>query len=586
MVDCDEIKSSKTVELLCQDGWVLSDIYPYYQADGELVYVRIRITHPTKDKHIRPLYKNQYGSYILSEPDSIKKGKKLLYGLLLLHQFPNAHAWIVEGEKCVNALNDFFTRHNVQENYIAITSGGATSAEKADWEPVRGRKVTIWQDNDEPGSSYAYAVNEQLHSLDCMIDRIDVTATKLAEHEDCVDWLALNCDATIETLLSLARDAFYPSHNLNIQCAADIQMKPLRWLWEGLIPLGKLTVIAGQPGLGKSQITAKLAAHITSGIPWPNGAHPRELGSVIIMSAEDDPEDTIVPRLVAAGADLQKCLIVKGTNAIEKKKTIQHMFDLTKDVGELEQYIIGRKDVKLVIIDPIVVYLGKTDSHNNAEIRNALTPISELAAKYGVAIVAVTHFNKSTEQDMINRITGSIGFPAAARAVFAVLKDNKNPAIRYFIPLKNNNGDDRSGFEFTARTVDLGNGISTSCIEWKEGAIDGHDILLEASDTQPKKARPSKLKLAMDFLSTTFSGQTVLQKEVLKQALKAGHTEGTIRKAATFLNVLIEKQKIRNGQSEWTFPILEPSEDGEDGEDFEDDHDSNLPLFANQPEEQ
>lgn len=139
-------------------GYTLYKAFPYLDVNGSVIYWRIRFDHLTDDKWMRPMHQGQDGLYYLSEPPSFKQGKKPLYGLHLVAINPDATIWIVEGEKCVDALNGFFNSQGVSSQHIAITSGGASSANRADWKPIAGRTCRIWPDNHEDGYAYAQQV--------------------------------------------------------------------------------------------------------------------------------------------------------------------------------------------------------------------------------------------------------------------------------------------------------------------------------------------------------------------------------------------------------------------------------------------
>ena len=148
--------------------------------------------------------------------------------------------------------------------------------------------------------------------------------------------------------------------------ASEIKPEHVEWLWPGRIAVGKQTCIAGDPGTGKSQLSVSVAAAISSGGEWPCGEGRAPLGNVIIFSAEDGASDTIIPRLIAAGADLNRIHIV---DAVGTEAGGRRGFNLQADLKLLEEKIDEIGDVGLIVIDPISSYLGKTDSHKNAEVR-------------------------------------------------------------------------------------------------------------------------------------------------------------------------------------------------------------------------
>ena len=229
--------------------------------------------------------------------------------------------------------------------------------------------------------------------------------------------------------------------------ACDIAPEPIRWLWRDRIALGKVTIIAGDPGLGKSLVTIAMAAHVSKGQPWPVDGSPCEAGDVIILSAEDDPADTLRPRLDAAGADVSRVSIVKSVRSIPRggDQPISRMFSLRADLKAMQLAALRLPACRLIIIDPISAYLDGTDSHNNADVRAVLAPMAEIAAAVGAAFVCVSHFNKGTGSSAMYRTTGSLAFVAAARAAFAVSRDKDNPARRLMLPIKNNLAPESTG---------------------------------------------------------------------------------------------------------------------------------------------
>lgn len=238
---------------------------------------------------------------------------------------------------------------------------------------------------------------------------------------------------------------------------ADVAPAQIEWLWEQRVAIGKLTLIAGDPGLGKSFLTIDMAARVSIGAGWPDrpgdallGKRPGP-GGVVMLSAEDDVADTMRPRLDAAGGDPRRVAVLQAVRTIgDTGEKSERTFDLARDLRHLEDAIDQTPGCRLVVIDPISAYLGKTDSHNNGEVRGLLAPLADLAARRRVALVCVTHLNKGQGQ-AIYRAMGSLAFAAAARAVWGVVKDKDEPSRRLLLPIKNNIGNDRSGLAYTLR---------------------------------------------------------------------------------------------------------------------------------------
>ncbi|ANX03405.1 AAA family ATPase [Immundisolibacter cernigliae] len=446
-----------------RDGFQPQALHCYTDESGDALFWRMRANNPaTGEKWIRPMHL-EGGEFVMGEP-AFDEGKPI-YRLHEIAGHPDAPVFVVEGEGCADAL--------VKASLIATTSGGAGSAAAADWSPLAGRAITIWPDNDEPGQQYAVDVAERLRALGCTVRVIDVAALDLDPKGDAVDWLAVNPGATADDVLALPCLPCLPHQTAEPQtprhvsrCMADIKSVPVRWLWPGRIARGKLTIVAGMPGLGKSQITASMASVVTSGGLWPVDRSRAGSGSVIFLTAEDDAADTLRPRLEAAGAVLTRVYVLDAVRAADREgRPFERGFDLTRDLDALADLIDTIGDVRLVVIDPITAYLGATDSHRNAEVRAVLAPLAALAAKYDVAVVAVSHLNKSGGADALSRVTGSLAFVAAARAAFIVAKDPADPDRRLFLPVKNNIGPDGDGLAYRIEAATVGD-IHTSQVAW------------------------------------------------------------------------------------------------------------------------
>lgn len=335
---------------------------------------------------------------------------------------------------------------------------------------------------------------------------------------------------------------------------SEVEMRPIEWLWQGKIPIGKVSGISGDPGLGKSQLTASMAAIVSVGGQWPVTRDRAPLGNVILLNAEDDAEDTIGPRLEAAGADLSRVFVL---NAIKVETQDggegERSFDLSRDIKNLQDCMAQVGDVRLVIIDPVSAYMGKVDSHNNAEVRGVLSPLKDAAAKHGAAIVLVTHLNKSQTSSALHRTQGSVAFTGAPRAVWGVVKDKENPQRRLFVPLKNNLGPDTEGLAYTVEGYRLTGSdpeISTSRILWENEAItQSADELMRDTSGEGHGA----IKDAEDFLVDLLRDGWVKTVEIQAAARKAGVSWASVRRAKDDLKVVAKKGTFSSGWG-WELP--------------------------------
>lgn len=340
---------------------------------------------------------------------------------------------------------------------------------------------------------------------------------------------------------------------------SDIQARPIHWLWKGRIARGKVSMLAGNPGLGKSQVAASMAAIVSTGGAWPADEMPCEVGNVVILSAEDDPADTLRPRLEAAGADLVRVFVVDAVadGTFADGGEIRRGFNLKSDLSQLGATLEEIGGAALIVIDPITAYLGMVDSHKNAEVRALLSPLAELAAKHGAAVVCVSHFNKNSNGEALMRVTGSLAFVAAARAAFVVARDPENETRRLFLPLKNNIGNDQTGLAFSVEPVQvesLQGPIETSRVKWETTVVT--TTAQEAMQPLGTDEERSDLDDAKDFLRELLANGAVPSKQIKSDAEGAGHAWRTIQRAQKALGIVPVKEGMREG---WIWRLDKPS---------------------------
>ena len=330
------------------------------------------------------------------------------------------------------------------------------------------------------------------------------------------------------------------------RCAADVKPEPVEWLWPGRVALGKLTLIAGEAGLGKSQLSVAMMAALTTGGPWPCGEGQAPIGSAIILSAEDGAADTIVPRLIAANANLDRVYLVRAVRS--EDGTGRRAFNLQVDLDLLERLISEIGDVRLIIIDPISSYLGpKLDSHVNAAVRGVLEPLSEMAAHLGIAILAITHPPKGTGTTAINRFIGSIAFVAAARAAFMVTRDPDDETRRLFLPVKNNLAPLGKGLAFRLEQRLVADGILGSSVAWETETVTiTADQALAATDVAREGAASPRTE-AEEYLRDKLSAGRVPVEEVNEHARALGIAPRTLVRARKALGVRAVKDGFGGG---------------------------------------
>lgn len=337
--------------------------------------------------------------------------------------------------------------------------------------------------------------------------------------------------------------------------AATLTTRPLRWLWHRRLPLGKLAILAGDPGLGKSLITCAMAAAITTAGPWPDGA-PAELGRVVMVSGEDDPDDTTVPRLNSAGADLARIEFVDGLSwGGQYRDTRKRQFTLA-DVDHLRDVARRVADLKLITIDPISAFMpAHTDGHNNAEVRRMLAPLAALAREVGACVLMVTHLNKSNGR-ALHRAMGSLAFVAAARSAWGVAADPTDPDRRLLLPVKNNLGNDAEGFAFRLAADPL-NPDAPCRLEWEPHPITDRIDHVLSETSEKSRPTPAQRTAAAAWLQAALAPGPCRVSELRQQAQQAGLAWRTVHRAADDLGVHITKSGFPP-TGHWRLPVTPP----------------------------
>ena len=334
-------------------------------------------------------------------------------------------------------------------------------------------------------------------------------------------------ESRVKPVKDIPCDEAAPTNDHFISRAGNtIKSKRIHWLWENRVPLGKLTLFAGHPDNGKSLAVTSLAAICTTGRDFPTGCkNPIPPSEVLMMLGEDDLDDTAVPRLIAAGADMSKIHFLEGIARQSGAEEIR----LDIDRAALEAEIQKHPDARLLIIDPISNYLGDVNMMSDQEVRTILTPIKTLASKYGIAIVTVMHLNKKSEQDAISRVGGAMAFIGVARSSWLFTRDQPSedgtPSDRFSMSrIKNNLSAATSGgisFQVLVKPVpiDEGEPMYTPYVIW------GNVIQKTADDALGARREPGrptgtdyKLQKAIDFLQEVLTEGSRPSKEITEEA--------------------------------------------------------------------
>lgn len=329
--------------------------------------------------------------------------------------------------------------------------------------------------------------------------------------------------------------------------AQDLQPQSISWLWKGWIAEGKLHLLAGQPGQGKTTIAIAFCATVSAGSAWPDDSSCA-VGNVLIWSGEDDATDTLLPRLIAAGAERSRCHFITG---VRRSGEVQS-FDPARDMLDLEKQIDRIGNVKLLVLDPIVsVVTG--DSHSNTEVRRALQPLVDLANRKNIALLGITHFSKgSAGVDPMMRVIGSVAFAGVARTVFVAQKtsDTEEGSKGIFAKAKANSATSSGGFAYFIEQVTISDQIETSRISWDE-ELEGsaYELFSEATEAHQDE-RSNELQ---EMLRAELANGLRQAREVVQSLEGNGFSKNQIKRASKSIGVKKVKQGMHGGWT-WSLP--------------------------------
>jgi putative DNA primase/helicase len=347
-----------------------------------------------------------------------------------------------------------------------------------------------------------------------------------------------------------------PAPTLKSARASTFEISAIQWLWPNRFALGKLGILAGLPDEGKGQVLCDMAARVTRGLGWPCGEGAAPLGNVVLLTAEDDPKDTVVPRLMAAGADLERIEIVQMVNESGKDR----MFSLVNDLDLLRQKVSGIGSVNMIQIDPITAYLGvkQMDSFRTTDVRAVLGPVTELASELKVSIVGIMHFNKKTDVDnALLRISDSLAFGASARHVFAVIDDAENKR-KLLVKAKNNlapHGIKALAYGFGAREV--GTDKKTGCAIWAPHIL-WYPQHVDVTATEAMQAAGNQSgyakREAREFLLQRLEAGPVKAEDLFEEAEQNGISRRSLMRMKKELGIRSRKEQGKIGGT-WTWEL-------------------------------
>jgi hypothetical protein len=338
-----------------------------------------------------------------------------------------------------------------------------------------------------------------------------------------------------------------PKPQLVARTVADIESEEVEWLWRGRIPLGMLTILDGDPGLGKSLITASLAAAVSTGDALPGGDKAPPAG-VLFLAAEDDPARVIRPRLEAAGANLRRVRVIDEIKNGDWTRPVSFPEDLP-----LLEEMIRERGVRLVIVDPIMAYLnGAIDAHRDQAVRPVLSAMKAIAERTGAAFVLVRHLNKMAGSAAIYRGGGSIAFTAAARSALTVGRHPDGGETCVLAVAKCNLAARPSALAYS---VESWNGVPV--IVWGEECELTADELV-AEPTRPK--RDGKQSQCEQWLRETLKDGPLPSATLEERAKEAGFSPATLKRARQEVGVRTEEEEGKGGK--WLVGLPEPESNG------------------------
>jgi putative DNA primase/helicase len=535
---------------LRRQGFKLVARYPYTRADGSVSYEKIRYEKPDPDepkgreKTFRFRHPDGNGGWYSGIGDNTERVLYRAQNIITASR--DEDIYITEGEKACELL----AAHNLLATCVA------TNWTDVDLEPLRGRNCHVLIDANAAGKEKARTAAEALHGFAKAIRM--VYSNGPADGSNIAD--AIGNGFTVEDFVEACAEApLYQAEKDHVDVSdevslvwdrmSDIEPEPVEWIWKNRLARGKITMVAGNPGLGKSQIGIDIAARISNGGEFSDGQRA-PIGSILILTAEDAAADTVRPRCEGASADLDR---VHRLKAVVFKGGHTTTFSLQHDLVALGKKVKELGDVALVIIDPITSYMGggrEMDSHRNTDVRSTLEPLAAWAEQHNVAVLCITHPPKNAPAKAIHALVGSIAFSAAPRLVFLAIEDAEAQGRRLLLAVKNANGPKAPGLGYFIVETTISKDITTTCVTWDNRPV---TVTADEALAQTSGRDTPALNEAVDFLREHLCDGPRAQPDLQKAAKAAGITWGTIRRAKDRLGVKARKLGLEGGW-QWALP--------------------------------
>ena len=403
------------------------------------------------------------------------------------------------------------------------------------------KRITFLYDvgNDGDVKKHAAKLHATFPEAEISIARVP---GKIREFDitDLLDYIAVPADK-IGALKDILKEAevLYATPPPTTIMLSNVEPRTVPWLWRNFIPLGRGTLISGDPGSGKTFFVLDVSARVTRARPWADGTPGGEPANVYYMTVEDDAHDTIRPRIDSLGGDPSKIAIYNAEHPLH--------LDLSTEAGllRIEREIIQVGNIRLVVVDPILDFSGGVNPNAGEEVRVLLTPLIRMAAKHNFALILIGHLNKAQTMSAIYRAGGSTsGWLGKCRASFMVFRDINDKTLRHVIPIKANlSPQDPPQLEFTITNGQIDAKISTE-------EVDPEEML----NPQQHGPDPRERDEAIAWLDAFFGKCPELPAKIIEDAAKANDiSQSTLRRAKKHAGYHSEQRTESGSRTFWVW---------------------------------